>query len=433
MVIAQNARNSGGHDSQDEGETPVRTVRHEIAPRSIFLILAIVGGILLVARIWQTILILVVALVLAGTFSPVVTWLERHRIPRPAALAIILLALLGTIVGLGALIIPAFAHQFSMLSANAPAIQARLADFAARIPPLAGQADTIRSAEPKRLLDPIGSYALKSAGAAAQIIIFGFTTVVIAFYLIADHERVQGFLFALLPRRYHIRTARVLLDMETVVGGYMRGQAITSLSIGLFAFIVLWLVGVPAALPLAILAAFADLIPLVGPVLAVAPCVLFALTIGPLQALIVLVALVIYHQFESHLLLPRVYGQSLRLSPLAVIVALLIGEQLLGIVGALLALPMAAGIRVLIENYRIALPGDHPGQIEERVEEDHAEEVYAKQAHGSSAVEAAMMATEIAEQLQETQEKETGSVEIPIEERDDSPNAKSTLSTPARP
>ena len=68
------------------------------------------------------------------------------------------------------------------------------------------------------------------------MVVVGFTTVVIAFYLIADHERVQGFAFALLPRRYHVRTARVLLDMETVVGGYMRGQAITSLCIGVFAY-----------------------------------------------------------------------------------------------------------------------------------------------------------------------------------------------------
>ncbi len=431
--VANNGRHGGGHDGKDDREPPGRTVRFEIAPRSIFLILAVIAGILLVARLWQIILILLIALVLAGTFSPVVTWLERHRVPRPLALGLVLIALLGVIVGLGALIIPAFAHQFGTLSTDAPRIQARLADFAARVPPLAGQADTIRGARPDRILTPIGDYALKSAGLAAQLVVLGFTTVVIAFYLIADHERVQGFLFALLPRRYHLRTARVLLDMETVVGGYMRGQAITSLSIGVFAFIVLQIVGVPAALPLGIIAAFADLIPLVGPVLAVAPCVLFALTVGPLPAVIVLIALVIYHQFESHLLLPRVYGQSLRLSPLAVIVALLVGEQLLGIVGALLALPMAAGIRVLIENYRIELPGEHPGEKEERVEEAHAEVRYAEQAQGTSAVESAMVATEIAEQLQETQEQETGKAEHPIEEQADPPHGAPTVPNPADP
>jgi len=404
----------------DEPDTPrMRTVRFEIAPRSILLILAIIAGILLIARLWEIILILIIALVLAGTFSPVVSWLEGHRVPRPLALSLILVALLGFIVGLGALIIPAFVHQFGTLSTDAPRIQARLADLAARVPPLAGQTDTIRSARPDRLLTPIGAYALKSAGAAAQLVVLGGTTVVIAFYLIADHERVTGFLFALLPRHYHIRTARTLLDMETVVGGYMRGQAITSLCIGVFVFILLRVIGVPGALPLAILAAFSDLIPLIGGVLVVVPSVLFALTVGPLQAVIVLVAIVIYQQFESHLLLPRVYGQSLRLSPLAVIVALLVGGTLLGIVGALLALPMAAGIRVLIENYRIELPGEHPGEKEERAEEDRAEATYAAETQGTSARESAMLATEIAAQLQEAEAEETGKAEVPVEERSD--------------
>ncbi len=220
--------------------------------------------------------------------------------------------------------------------------------------------------------------------------------------------------------------------METVVGGYMRGQAITSLCIGVFAFILLRVTGVPAALPLAILAAFADLIPLIGGVLVVAPSVLFALTIGPLQAVIVLVALVVYQQFESHLLLPRVYGQSLRLSPLAVIVALLIGGTLLGIVGALLALPMAAGIRVLVENFRIELPGDQEGEQEERAEDLHAEAAYATQAEGSSAVEASMMATAIAERMQDAEEKETGNVETPIEERRDASHDPPAVRNPAR-
>jgi putative heme transporter len=419
------------HSSNDE-ERRVRTVRHEIAPRSIFTLLAIIGGILLVARIWQTILILIVALVLAGTFSPVVTWLERHRVPRSAALALILVGLLGAVVGLGALIIPAFVHQFASLSTDAPAIQARLADFAARVPPLAGHADAIRSADPTRVLDPIGAYALKYAGAAAQMVVIGFTTVVIAFYLIADHERVQGFAFALLPRHYHVRTARVLLDMETVVGGYMRGQALTSLCIGMFAYALLTGLGVPAALPLAVLAAFADLIPLVGGVLATAPSVLFALTVGPIQAVIVLVAFVIYQQVESSLLAPRIYGKSLRLSPIAVTVAILVGGQLLGMIGALLALPMAAGIRVLIENYRIALPGDQPGEKEERIEEAHAEVAYAEQAHGTSSMEAAMLATEIAEQLQEAEQEETGKADLPIEERRDPPSLPPTVSMQTR-
>lgn len=407
-------------------------MRHEISLRSVFAILAIIAGIALLARIWETILILIVALVLAGTFSPVVTWMERRGTPRPFALTLLLIALLGAVIGLGALIIPAMVEQFRMLAENAPTMQVRLADRAARIPLLSGQAEAIRTAQIERLLAPIGAYALQSIGTVARVMVIGVTTVVIAFYLISDHERVQGFLFALLPRQLHLRTARVLLDMETVVGGYMRGQAVTSLAMGIFTFVLLSIVGIPSALPLAIIAAFADLIPLVGPVLVVAPSTLVALTVSPVKAGIVLVAFVIYGQFEGHLLLPRIYGQSLRLSPLAVIVALLIGGQLLGIIGALLALPMAAGIRVLVENYRIALPGEQPGEREERAEEASAETVYAAQTAGTSAIESAMIATELAERMQDTDAEETGQPEQPIEERTDPPRDAPSLPNPAR-
>lgn len=407
-------------------------MRHEISLRSVLLILAVVAAIALLARIWETLLILVVALVIAGTFSPIVTWLERRGIPRPLALALLLIAMLAAVVGLGALIIPAMVAQIGMLAENAPAMQARLADLAARVPLLSGRAEAIRTAQIEKVLAPVGEGALRSLGTVAQGIVVGVTTVVIAFYLISDHERVQGFFFALLPRSLHVRTARVLLEMETVVGGYMRGQAVTSLAMGTFAFLLLTLLGIPSALPLAIFAAFADLVPLIGPVLVIAPSALVALTVSPVKAAIAVVAFVIYGQFEGHLLLPRVYGQSLRLSPLAVIVALLIGAQLLGIVGALLALPLAAGLRVLVEQYRIALPGEQPGEREERAEEASAERAYAAQAAGTSAVASAMIATEIAEELQDADVEKTGRVEQPAEEQADPPHTAPPLPNPAR-
>jgi len=421
-------RDNAPHDA------PMRTVRYEISLslRSFFTALAIVASLYILARVWESILILIVALVLAGTFSPVVTWLERHRVARPVALGFLFLTLFGVVIGFGALLIPALVQQVGTLSVEAPTIQARVADSVAHVPLLASRADAIRTAQLTGVFAPVGAFVLQSAGAVAQGFLAGFTTVVLAFYLIADHERVQGFAFALLPRRYHLRTARVLLDMERVVGGYMRGQAFTSLCIAVFAFALLSVLHVPSAFALAILAGVADLIPLVGGVLAVAPSVLFALTVGPVQAVVVLVAFVIYQQVESNALVPRVYGESLRLSPIAVTVALLFGGQLLGIIGALLALPVAAGIRVLVENFRIALPGELAGEATERAADAVAEADYAAQVEGTSAVEAAMVATAFVEQQQEAEKEETGRVEVPVEERGDPLRTPSSLHNPAQ-
>jgi putative heme transporter len=402
-------------------------MRIELSLRSVFAIIAIVAGLWLLARLWQIVLVIIIGVVLAGSFSPVVDWLEKRRVPRGVGLGLILLLLLGGVVGIGVLVIPALLGQVVGAVRNAPETQARIAEFLATAPdPLHTYAATVRDFHPERYLDPVRDYAVAYAPKAVEIIAYGITTVVLAFYLIADRERVLGSTYALLPRRYHVRTARVLLDMERVVGGYVRGQAITSLSMGVFVFVLLTVLGVPNALPLAIFAALTDLVPFIGGILAAVPAILTALTISPTTAVIVWIAIFIYQQFEDRILIPRVYGHTLRLSPVAVLIALLVGGTLLGIVGALLALPIAAGIRVLIQDLRVELPGDQPGEEAQRERDELLETEFAERAAGSSAVEAAMIATELASQAQED--------EIPAEEEaDDGTTHAEGLPNPAAP
>jgi predicted PurR-regulated permease PerM len=402
---------------QPRGDLPTRIIRHELSLRSVVSILAIVAGIWLLVQIWQIILLLIMALILAGTVSPILSWLEHRHFPRAIALSLLLVVLVLAIAGLGALVIPALVTQVSALATSAPTIQGRLADYLASVPALARSADAVRSAQSQQLLEPLAASALVFAGAAAEVVILGLTTVVLAFYLIADAQRVKGFTFALLPRRFHLRVARILLDMEAVVGGYVRGQALTSLLIGIFVFAVLWLAGTPAPLALAVFAAFADLIPLVGGVLVLAPAVLASLSQGVIPTVIVALLITGYMQVEGHILIPRIYGQSLRLSPLAVLVALLIGGQLLGIVGALLALPIAASLRVLVEQLRIDLPGEQPGEHAQRTLDAEAEAVYAEQTEGVSALDAAAVATVMAEEAHEEAQMATEPGALPIEEQ----------------
>jgi predicted PurR-regulated permease PerM len=403
-----------------------RTVRIELSLRSVFAIFAIVAGLWLLGRLWQIVLVMVIALVLAASFSPVVDWLERRRFPRALALGIVLLGLVGGVVCLGFLVIPALMRQVVDVVRDAPNIQRRLADYLTTGPePLRNYATNVREFEPERYLKPIGTSALAYAPMAVEIVAYGVTTVVLAFYMIADRERVLGFAYALLPRRYHVRTARVLLDMERVVGGYVRGQAITSLCIATFTYLLLLFFGVPNALALAILAGFTDLIPFIGGILATVPAVLAALAISPTTAVIVWAAICVYQQFEDRVLVPRIYGRTLRLSPVAVMVALLVGGKLLGIMGALLALPIAAGIRVLIEDLRIELPGDQPGEDALRERDELLEATFANRAAGASAVEAAMIATELANQSLD---------EVPAEELADNGSARpENLPNPAAP
>ncbi len=393
------------------------TIRYELSFRTIITVVATIAACWLLIRVWQIILLLVIALVLAGTLSPLLAWLERHKIKRPLGLGIVLIGMIALIGGLGALVVPALASQITSVVDNAPQMRTQLADTLATIPGLTNVAQTVREAELSGVVSTIGTQALAYAAVALQSVFYAIMALILAIYLLADHERVQGFIFALLPRRYHLRSARVLLDMETIVGGYVRGQALTSILIAVFTWVVLAAFGVPNALALAVIAGFADLIPLIGPILAVAPPVLAALTQGPVTATIVLALLLVYNQIENHILIPRVYGQTMRLSPVAVIVSLLTGGALLGVVGALLALPIAAGIRVLVEDLRIELPGELTGEQSQRTNQDEAEARYAEQSEGASAVEAAVIATTFAEQLQEDERLTTGQLEAPVEEQ----------------
>ena len=416
-----------------------RTLRHELSMRSLLSIVAIGFALWLTTRIWPILLLIVVALVLAGTFSPLVAWLERRHVPRALGLGFILLGLVGTVVGLVALIVPAFVVQVDSVVQSAPELRRQLADLVIRVPFLSGSAQQFLEAEPSGVISTIGERALTYAATAVQSLFYSLITVVLAFYLLADHERVQGFFFALLPRHYHLRSARVLLDMETIVGGYVRGQLLTSFLIGAFTFVTLVVAGVPNAFALAVFAAAADLVPLVGAVLAVIVPTLASFSSGTSVVIGVFIALFIYNQIENHILIPRVYGQTMRLSPVAVLIALLIGGQLLGLIGALLALPLAAGIRVLVEDLRISLPGEQTGEASERATDAEAEARYQTETKGASAVESAVLATAMAEQQQQEERLAVGQVETPIEERGDDGaceghdgTASTSLPNPAR-
>ena len=150
----------------------------------------------------------------------------------------------------------------------------------------------------------------------------------------------------------------MLINLETIVGGYIRGQVLTSVFMGIFVFGLLTVCRIPNAIALAVFAGLADVLPYVGVFLSVGPAVMAALPAGLATTLVVLVAMLAYEEFESRFLVPRIYGRALRLPSSVVLVALLAGGTLMGIVGALLALPVAAAVRMLIDELRVELPGE---------------------------------------------------------------------------
>jgi predicted PurR-regulated permease PerM len=193
-----------------------------------------------------------------------------------------------------------------------------------------------------------------------------------------------------------MRLARILQNLEVIVGGYMRGQLVTSAAIGAFTFLLLVICEVPNALSLALFAAVADVIPFIGGLLAATPAVLAALSQGLPVAVLVAVALFVYQEFENRVLIPRVYEHTLRLAPTTVILALLAGGLLLGVIGAVLALPIAAGLQMMLAELRVEMPGDDQDDRSALARDAKTEATYERMSAGATAPDAGQIARKLA-------------------------------------
>ena len=383
-----------------------RTLRIEIAPRTLFAILLAVGVAWLVIHLMNVVIVLTVALVLVGTLDPLVAWLERRGLRRGRALALLFVFFA---LGLAAIVlasVPPLVAQLQHIIEDAPGERRKVVAFLSQYKWATPFVKTLRAVPLDDLVLTAGN---RLVGYASQILTgigYAVTTLFLAIYLLADPGRAKSLVFALVPRHNHVKLARILIELKTIVGGYMRGQLITSLAITLFTFGLLSVFRVDDALALAIFAGLTDVIPFIGGYLASAPAILSVTPQGSAAIIIVTIAMFIYQEFESRILVPRVYGRVLRMSPAIVLLALLIGGTLMSILGALLALPIAAGVQMIVREMRVELPGQAPSDQAEaqRARDEQAEKVYEELAAGESVETAAAIAGQLAEQQKKEEE-----------------------------
>jgi predicted PurR-regulated permease PerM len=371
-----------------------------IPARTVLVAAACAAGLWLLVRLWPVLLVVAMSLILVGTLNPIVGSLERRGLRRGAAVAVVLLTVLGVLAGLALSTAPALWTELGRAAHEVPRLQARLGAWLERSAFTAPLADSIRRADPGRLLVGSGREAFELSSRFGARLAYAATTVALAVYTLLDPERAQGALYAIVPRRVHVRLARVLLGLETIVGGYVRGQILTSAAIGVYVFSLLKLFGMPSAVAFGVFAAAADVLPLVGGALTLAPIALAALPHGTGVTIVLVVLVILYQELENRVIVPRVYGRVLRLDAVAVTLALLVGGELLGVLGALLALPIAAGLRMVVEELRVELPGQPGGPSDARArDEQRAEETYAALTAGAPAQEAAVVAVAIADEI----------------------------------
>jgi predicted PurR-regulated permease PerM len=305
---------------------------------------------------------LVIALFLAAVLNPAVNWLQRrHRlIKRPLAIALTYLGVLVALLFVVAIFLPLLVDQINGLikfvntAAQAPEGPTEYIKGLARENGLGGlvqRLDTELSDLRKELGEALGnlfSATGQIAVGAAGFIAALATVLTLTFFLILGAERYIDAGVDLFSERHQPLVRRILGQAAGAVSGYVTGNLAISLICGVTTFVVLLILGMPYAAPLALLVAVLDLIPLVGATLGGALLVIVGLFVEPWKAVVLLIFVLVYQQVESNLLQPLVYSQAVQLNGLVILIALLVGGQLLGIPGALLAIPVAEIIRIVV-------------------------------------------------------------------------------------
>jgi putative heme transporter len=332
----------------DGADAPVTDVRLRVPVSTILVILLAAACVWALLRLVPSLIVLFVAMVLAVTLSPIVERMERRGLSRSLSVGVVAFGMVAVVALFVFLILPPLANQTIELAANLGAYRrkvqahlnpdhpllARLMSEIFDLPSSPEVAHTLRR--------PLawGQVVLESSLAAVMVL-------VLSVYLLLDGKRTYAWLLAYVPRRHRPKMAETVPAVSEVVMAYVQGQLLTSLLAGGYAFAALTILHVPSALPLAVLAAICDVLPILGVFLSTIPAAFFALTVSPFAAAAVVVLYLLYHAIENYVIIPRVYGRRLRLSPLVVLIALIVGGSLYGVLGAVLILPIFAAYPII--------------------------------------------------------------------------------------
>ncbi|GGM92254.1 AI-2E family transporter [Thermus composti] len=327
----------------------------------------------LLVRAWPALSVLLSAFAFAYLVHPLVHALEKRRIPRAAGVVLVYL-LLGFFLALASFLAAQTVVELSRLARDLPRFLDPFWAWLVALPDRAQAVPVPESLRPVlqeltrnlqgllqgflealvRWLQGLLAQGGNLLGFFASLLggVFQlFTALVLSVYFLYDLPRLARAALALFPEPYQPLVQDLAAKLNASVGGYVRGQLLVALCVGVLVGVGFWLVGVPLAASLGFLAGVFNLIPFVGVVVSGVPALLLAATGGWLKALLALLVMVAVNQLEAHVLGPLIVGRATRLHPITAIAAILTGATLFGLWGALLGVPLAAFLKVLLEDY----------------------------------------------------------------------------------
>lgn len=344
---------------------------------STLILVCVVLGFWLLYRFYQVIFILFVAIILGTVIRPITNWFYERGLPKVAGVILIYTLLLTLVSGFVFLLFPLVYEQGSTMITSIPDYYQNIRTWMENspnllivnlnpfLPAVIPGFDDVLQTGPEVLAS--AQQALGYMVAASKSVFFAIVILLLSFHWALDGPRtIQSFIL-FLPKTHRKNIAELITAMETKIGYFIAGQGILCLVIGVLALIAYLIIGLPNALALAIVAGTLEAVPMIGPGLGAIPAGVIALSIAPSKLIWVIVATVIIQFLENNLLVPRIMSKAVGVNPFVSLLAIFAFSSLFGIAGALMAIPIAAIIQLLLDRFVfhpaiITEPEDSPGR-----------------------------------------------------------------------
>jgi len=332
-----------------------RSVNVSISTLTILKIVLVVIALFFVYLVKDILVVLFVSLVLASALDPLVSLLQRRKIPRGVGIILIYFILFITIGLVLYLIIPPIIRQVNDLSESLPYYLEKITFGFSALKEYTSQHGLFDNI--KNSLGSFNSGLEKAAGGVFSTVsgIFGsifsfFLVLVITFYMVVEENAMKKIIWSVVPEEYQPYTLRLVGRMQKKIGFWIQGQLILSVIIFALTFAGLSILGVNYALVLALIAGLTEFIPYLGPTIASIPAIFLAFTQSPMLALFVLVLYYIIQLVENNVIVPKLMQKMVGLNPVVSIVVLLVGFKIAGVVGAIMSIPVATAVGVFLKD-----------------------------------------------------------------------------------
>lgn len=328
------------------------TVNVSISTRTIFLIFAVVAMVWISLHLATVLIVVFSAIVLATAIDGPVSWMQARRIPRPLGVLGVCALILLVVTGLTVMLIPIISSELQALQTDLPRYAESIQRLVRRVVPGNVTATHFNLAGlSQQVADHLQSIVVELTQlslVAGRIVLLLFATLVMTCFIAVRPSMGTTLLQRFAPQSWHRRATAISSSIRMRIGDWARGQALMAMTFGTVMGLGLWLLGVPYAVSLGAIAAALEVVPYLGGAVILILSVPLALTVGPVQAGAVVVLYLILVNLETHIFAPIFFGKTVDLPPVAVFLALLIGVETAGIVGAILAIPTTVVVWAMV-------------------------------------------------------------------------------------